>query len=91
MSGDALLLRLRNFDSCNRYHTRPPLLASLARVAGLGLGVAATAGPQRVQYAVLGALQDVATEQYNEQLRTLREAGLSEEVSDVPHGAYSTM
>jgi len=66
-----------------KYHTRPPLLASLARVAGLGLGVAATAGPQRVQYAVLGALQDVATEQYNEQLRTLREAGLSEEVPEV--------
>jgi demethoxyubiquinone hydroxylase (CLK1/Coq7/Cat5 family) len=65
---------------CCRYRTRPSLLLSAARLAGFSLGAAATAAPPPIRAAVLGAVQDALTEQYNEHLRALREAGLSEEV-----------
>jgi hypothetical protein len=66
---------------CRRYRARPSLLLSAARLAGFSLGAAATAAPPPIRAAVLGAIQDALTEQYNEHLRALREAGLSEEVS----------
>lgn len=64
----------------HRYRVRPSALLSVLQGAGFAAGAAAALVPGHTRNAVLGALQETLTDLYNDQLRTLRAAGLSEEV-----------
>jgi demethoxyubiquinone hydroxylase (CLK1/Coq7/Cat5 family) len=64
-----------------RYRVRPSALLSVLQGAGLAAGAAAALAPAAARNAVLGALQESLTGLYNDQLRAMREAGLSDEVS----------
>jgi hypothetical protein len=59
---------------------RPSALLSVLQGAGLAAGAAAALAPAGARNAVLGALQESLTGLYNDQLRAMREAGLSDEV-----------
>jgi demethoxyubiquinone hydroxylase (CLK1/Coq7/Cat5 family) len=63
-----------------RYRVRPSALLSVLQGAGLAAGAAAALAPAPTRNAVLGALQESLTGLYNDQLRAMREAGLSDEV-----------
>ncbi|WIA20957.1 hypothetical protein OEZ85_005295 [Tetradesmus obliquus] len=64
-----------------RYRVRPSALLSLLQGAGMAAGAAAALAPPAARNAVLGALQESLTGLYNDQLRAMREAGLSDEES----------
>eukprot|EP00878_Enallax_costatus_P039979 GHUV01045936.1.p1 GENE.GHUV01045936.1~~GHUV01045936.1.p1 ORF type:complete len:133 (+),score=35.51 GHUV01045936.1:74-472(+) len=66
-----------------RYRVRPSALLSVLQGAGLAAGAAAALAPAHIRAAVVGALQETLTDLYNDQLRTLRAAGLSDEAPDV--------
>ncbi|WIA20956.1 hypothetical protein OEZ86_004853 [Tetradesmus obliquus] len=66
-----------------RYRVRPSALLSLLQGAGMAAGAAAALAPPAARNAVLGALQESLTGLYNDQLRAMREAGLSDEAADV--------
>eukprot|EP00887_Chlorella_sp_A99_P004515 scaffold34.g4515.t1 len=59
------------------HRVRPPLLAPALRAGFFALGAATGLAPRRVSAAVTAGLQDALTDMYNEQLRELRAAGLS--------------
>ncbi|DBB15081.1 TPA: hypothetical protein ACH3X3_004092 [Trebouxia sp. C0006] len=65
------------------YRARPSLLGPVAAAAGLSLGAAAGLLPTKLSHAITGATQEALVEQYNDQLRELREAGLSEQAEEV--------
>jgi hypothetical protein len=56
------------------------LLLSALQAAGLVAGAAAALAPAAGRDAVVGALQGSLTDLYNDQLRTLRDMGLTDEV-----------
>lgn len=66
--------------SCHRYHVRPSALLSVLQAAGVVAGAAAALAPQATRDAAIAALQESLTDLNNDNLRLLREAGLSEEV-----------
>ncbi|KAF6262090.1 hypothetical protein COO60DRAFT_690086 [Scenedesmus sp. NREL 46B-D3] len=66
-----------------RYRVRPSALLSVLQGVGLAAGAAAALAPAAARNAVLGALQESLTGLYNDQLRAMREAGLSDEAQDV--------
>ncbi|KAL3158135.1 hypothetical protein ABBQ32_011731 [Trebouxia sp. C0010 RCD-2024] len=65
------------------YRARPSLLGPLAAAAGFSLGAAAGVLPTRFAHAITAATQEALVEQYNDQLRELREAGLTEQAEEV--------
>lgn len=65
------------------YRARPSLLGPVAAAAGFSLGAAAGLLPTKLSHAITGAAQEALVEQYNDQLRELREAGLSETAEEV--------
>jgi len=67
----------------DRYRTRPSVLLTAAKAAGVGAGALAAAAPAPLRNALVGGLQDALTEVYNEQLGELRQQGLSDEAPEV--------
>lgn len=65
---------------CHRYHVRPSALLSVLQAAGVAAGAAAALAPQATRDAAIAALQESLTDLNNDNLRQLREAGLSDEV-----------
>ncbi|KAF5841869.1 hypothetical protein DUNSADRAFT_10575 [Dunaliella salina] len=54
---------------------RPSLLQGALQAAGLGFGAIAGLTPRSINLAVMGAVQDILQEQYNDALREVRAAG----------------
>lgn len=63
-----------------RYHVRPSALLSVVQAAGVAAGAAAAFVPATTRDAAIAALQESLTDLNNDNLRLLREAGLSDEV-----------
>lgn len=63
-----------------RYHVRPSALLSVLQAAGVAAGAAAALVPSTTRDAAIAALQESLTDLNNDNLRLLREAGLSDEV-----------
>lgn len=63
-----------------RYHVRPSALLSVLQAAGIAAGAAAALVPSATRDAAIAALQESLTDLNNDNLRLLREAGLSDEV-----------
>jgi demethoxyubiquinone hydroxylase (CLK1/Coq7/Cat5 family) len=59
---------------------RPSALLSLLQAAGVAAGAGAALAPAPARNAAIAALQESLTDLCNDQLRVLREAGLSDEV-----------
>jgi demethoxyubiquinone hydroxylase (CLK1/Coq7/Cat5 family) len=65
------------------YRVRPSLLGPLASVAFGALGVASSLAPPRLSAAIAAGVSESMTDVFNEQLREMREAGVSESAEDV--------
>ncbi|GAB4820353.1 hypothetical protein N2152v2_007399 [Parachlorella kessleri] len=65
------------------YRTRPSLLSPLVSTSFFALGAATALLPRRISAAVTGGLQEALTDVYNDQLRQMREAGVSEAAPEV--------
>jgi len=61
---------------------RPSALLSVLQTAGVAAGAAAALAPRATRDAAIAALQESLTDLNNDNLRLLREAGLSDEVRD---------
>lgn len=74
-----------------RYHVRPSALLSVLQAAGVAAGAAAALVPHATRDAAIAALQESLTDLNNDNLRLLREAGLSDEVrGSMASGAICT-
>ncbi|GMH35331.1 hypothetical protein BSKO_03199 [Bryopsis sp. KO-2023] len=56
-------------------HSRPSAMLPALEIGGWALGVATALAPRQVSLAVAGAVQDSLAEQFNDQIRELRERG----------------
>lgn len=65
------------------YRARPSLVGPVASAAGFALGAAASILPQKLSHAITGATQEALVEQYTDQLRDIREAGIADEAEEV--------
>lgn len=63
-----------------RYRVRPSALLSVLQAAGVAAGAAAALAPPATRDAAIAALQESLTDLNNDNLRLLREAGLSDQV-----------
>jgi len=70
-------------ESFSQYTARPSLLGPVARFAFGSLGVASAVLPSRISSAVLAGMQEAMTDSINQQLRTLHEKNLVDEVPDL--------
>jgi demethoxyubiquinone hydroxylase (CLK1/Coq7/Cat5 family) len=65
------------------YRVRPSLLGPLASICFGALGVASSLAPPRLSAAIAAGVSESMTDVFNEQLREMREAGVSESAEDV--------